>query len=106
MASLQDDGTVLSRLKPIVTVLTEALIKDFAHVYTPHDPGMWVKQTPHGPVMANDAMFQADVRDWLYNLQGDYGGQEAASRIISMVRRNPGWVGLLAGRVSRVLRAE
>lgn len=108
MAELSD-GTVTSRLKPIVTVLTEALLRDFACVYYPAKgyKNCWYRERGHGdPEVVTDEALRADVREWLMNLQDDYGGHESAERIVGMIRRNEGWVNLLANRVIKVLRAE
>lgn len=94
MAELQDDGTVSSRLAPIVTVLTEALVHDLGEAYA-----------FSGREVTPEHVYE-DTEKWLMDLRGDYGGHEAATRVISMIRRNPGWIRLLGNRVLKSMGYE
>lgn len=109
MAELQEDGTVSSRIKPIVTVLTEGLLRDFVHLYHPDDTAegaWWRANGTDVPDHVSDGRLRADVEDWLMNLQDDATAGENAQRVIAMIRKNPGWIDVLTRRVARTLRGE
>lgn len=101
-------GTVASKVRPVVTLLTDALVKDFCLAYRRGPDGLWVRTDEDGnEVLVNDAMLQADVRNWLLNLEQEMTDSESdrqfAKLCTQMIRKNKGWVPLLANRVKKRL---
>lgn len=109
------DGTVTSKLKPIVTTLTEELVKDFELVYRHVNPADYVHpllfertdETGDKKVVTTEQLYK-DVETWLLNLEEDMAEEsdkQYAQMVIQMVRKNPGWVTLLTNRLIRRLTA-
>lgn len=96
-------GTVTSKLKPIVTMLTEELVRDFAPAYRRFDESLWVRTGDDGTEMlVSEDQLHADVRNWLMDLENrmeNESDREFAKMCVQMIRKNKGWVALLARRV-------
>lgn len=102
--------TSAGKLKPIVTLLTEALVKDFAPAYR-RVPGLdydlWIRTAEDGteaPV-SSDQLWK-DVQEWLLSLEKEMenGSDHAYAQMVThMIRKNPGWVTLLCNRVKKRL---
>lgn len=90
MEDKDTDGTVLSKMKPVVTMLTDTLVRDFMPGY----------------LFVNDEQLAKDVEEWLLGLEGRMNNEsdrKYAQVVTHMIRKNKGWVTLLAGRVKRRL---
>lgn len=90
MEEKDTEGTVLSKNKPVVTMLTEALARDFAPGY----------------LFTDDAKLAKDVEAWLLGLgdQMENESDRAYAKIVThMIRQNKGWVVLLTNRVKKLL---
>lgn len=90
MEDKDTDGTVLSKMKPVVTMLTDTLVRDFMPGY----------------LFVNDEQLAKDVEEWLLGLEGrmdNESDRKYAQVVTHMIRKNKGWVTLLAGRVKRRL---
>lgn len=111
------EGTITSKLKPIVTMLTEALVKDFAPAYRWLDPAQ--ENTYLHPLLfeRTDAdgnkqvvtaeQLQKDVKAWLLGLEEEMTNDSDlmfAKMTAHMIRKNPGWVVLLTNRLVKRLR--
>jgi hypothetical protein len=114
MAKDEDtEGTVLSRLKPVVTMLTEALVKDFVPSYhlpgIPYPPNVWIRTDADGnEVRVTEEQLWKDVEAWLLGLEGQMTNESdlAYAKIVThMIRKNKGWVTLLTNRVIKRLSA-
>jgi hypothetical protein len=107
-------GTVTSHLKPVVTMLTEALIKDFAPAYRlagkPFPPDTWIRTDEDGnDTVVDDRQLLKDVETWLLDLeeQMETESDRAYAKIVThMIRKNKGWVGLLTNRVKKRLESS
>lgn len=101
------DGTITSKLKPIVTMLTEALVKDFAPAYRKIEGG-WLRVAEDGSVAGvDDEQLWLDVQSWLLGLEQDMenDSDRAFARMsVHMIRKNNGWVTILTERVKRRIR--
>jgi hypothetical protein len=104
-------GTITSKLKPIVTMLTEALVRDFAPAYrrvVEGNAGLWVRTAEDGTETAvDDEQLKKDVEAWLLNLEHEMDNdsdRQFAKMSAHMIRKNKGWVTLLTNRVIRRLR--
>lgn len=104
------DGTITSNMRPIVTTLTENLLKDFAPAYrNERIAGMdyWIRVNEDGddePVSFQQVW--EDVRDWLLGLEGSMETESDkvfAHMVVRMVQKNPGWITLLTNRVRKQL---
>lgn len=100
-------GTLTSKLKPIVTMLTDALVRDFCPAYRHVSGNLWVRTDEAGhETLVNDAMLRADVEAWLLGLEhelDDANDREFAKMCAHMIRKNKGWVDVLTGRVKKRL---
>lgn len=106
MAEPEFDGTVTSKLKPVVTLLTEALVRDFELAYAYAGGGAWLRRDEDGgQVAVTEEVLREDVRTWLHALEAEHEDQEFARMVLTMIRKNRGWVTLLAGRVIRRLKS-
>lgn len=96
-------GTVTSKLKPIVTMLTEALVRDFCPAYRKFDNELWLRTGEDGhQVFVNEQQLWEDVEAWLMRLEEDVESETDrvfAKMVVKMIRRNKGWVTLLTNRV-------
>lgn len=110
MEDKDTEGTVLSKLKPVVTMLTDTLVRDFCPAYRPADGGFWIRTDEEGnKVPVDDDQLRADVEAWLLGLEEQMGTESdrAYAKIVThMIRKNSGWVDLLANRVKRRLEAS
>lgn len=110
MAGSNYHGTLTSKLKPIVTMLTEALARDFAPAYrrVPVDYDLYIRTDESGHEDAVDgAQLRKDVESWLLTLEEDMtndSDRQFAKMVVNMIRKNPGWVTLLANRVQKRIR--
>lgn len=100
-------GTLTSKLKPIVTMLTDALARDFCPLYE-YQPevskvagrDMWER----GGKMVDEQQLWHDVHDWLMGLEHeleDENDRQFARMCARMIRKNKGWVTLLTNRVKK-----
>lgn len=100
------EGTITSKLKPIVTMLTEALMKDFAPAYRKVKGG-WLRTAEDGSVArVDDEQLWRDVQAWLLGLEQEMENEsdlQFAKMTAHMIRKNPGWVTLLTNRVKKRL---
>lgn len=90
MEDKDTEGTVLSKAPPMVTMLTDTLRRDFAPGY----------------VFTTDEQLQHDVEEWLLALETHMPNdtdREYAKVVAHMVRKNKGWVIVLANRVKKAL---
>lgn len=100
-------GTVTSKLAPIVTMLTEALVKDFMPAYKPAGENAWIRTADDGTeTLVNDQQLWNDVQSWLMGLEEEM--QNDSDRMFAkmtahMIRKNSGWVTLLTNRVKKRL---
>lgn len=108
------DGTVTSKLRPIVTTLTEALVEDFTPVYEYLPEVSRVAGGPkwersdggHRRVIVGEEDLWNDVKAWLLHLEEDMQEEtdkKYAAMILHMVSKNPGWITLLTNRVKKAL---
>lgn len=108
------EGTITSKLRPVVTTLTEALVKDFELVYQPErdvsrvmGKRLWLRTDADGEeALVDDQQLWQDVRAWLLNLEQDMtteSDKKYAQMVIHMVSKNPGWTTLLANRLIKRL---
>lgn len=82
-------GTITSKLKPIVTMLTEAIFKDFADY----------------KVVTSEQLGK-DVYTWLMGLESEMTNDSDrvfANMTTHMVRKNKGWVTVLTNRLLKHL---
>lgn len=110
------DGTITSKLKPIVTMLTEALVKDFAPAYTHVGPAMFnhpllFERTDEAGTtqIVTAEVLEKDVREWLMGLEQEMDNEsdrQFAKMTTQMIRKNPGWVKLLTNRLIKRLTGE
>lgn len=107
-------GTLTSKLKPIVTMLTEALVKDFcpAYAYLPDvsrytgKPAWERKDDKYSRSIVDEQQLRKDVEDWLLGLEHeleDENDRQFAKMCAHMIRKNKGWVDILTKRVIRRL---
>lgn len=102
-------GTVTSKMKPIVTMLTEALVRDFAPAYRkagpPYGENIWIRTDELGEeVTVDEECLRQDVHDWLMNLEAEMDNdsdRQFAKMVTNMIRKNKGWTTLLANRVKK-----
>lgn len=104
------DGTIASKMRPIVTTLTEQIIKDFAPAYRKQRIGeldYWIRTDEVGEeTPVSDQQLWDDVRDWLLGLEETLdtdSDKYFAHMVVRMVQKNPGWVALLKNRVAKRL---
>lgn len=104
------DGTITSKMKPIVTTLTEQVVKDFAPVYRKQRIGgldFWLRTDETGTqTPVSDQQLWNDVRDWLLGLEDsvdEESDKHFARLVVRMVQKNPGWVTLICNRVKKRL---
>ena len=112
MEDKNTEGTVLSKLKPIVSMLTDSLVKDFCPAYRRQRIGeldFWIRTAEDGTeTPVNDAQLQKDVEDWLLGLEHQMeteSDKQYAQMVTHMIRKNKGWVILLTNRVKRRLNS-
>jgi len=104
-------GTLTSKLRPIVTMLTDALVRDFCPAYRPVGPpypgNVWIRTDEAGnESLVDEKQLWQDVHDWLFNLEHeleDANDREFARMCAHMIRKNKGWVSLLTARVKKRL---
>ena len=101
-------GTVLSKMKPVVTMLTDALVKDFCPAYRRQRIGeldFWIRTAEDGTeTPVSDDQLQADVEAWLLGLEAQMENEsdrKYAQVVTHMIRKNRGWITLLTNRVKR-----
>lgn len=90
MEDKDTDGTALSKMKPVVTMLTDTLVRDFVPGY----------------LFVSDEQLARDVEEWLLGLEDrmdNESDRKYAQVVTHMIRKNKGWVTLLTGRVKRRL---
>lgn len=101
------EGTVLSKLKPIVTMLTDTLVRDFCPAYKSVDGGLWERtDDEYRRTIVDEAQLKADVEAWLLGLEQQMENEsdrQYAKIVTHMIRQNKGWVALLTNRVKRRL---
>lgn len=101
------DGTITSTLKPIVTMLTEALVKDFMPAYRAVGEGIWARTDETGfEVFVTERQLQGDVHNWLLGLENAMENESDlafAKMTAHMIQKNPGWTVLLTNRLKRRL---
>ncbi len=109
------EGTITSKLRPIVTTLTEALVEDFEQVYKPMPETsrvagrrFWerVERETGKFTLVEDEQLWKDVESWLLNLEQDMEAEsdkKYAQMVVHMVRKNAGWVTLLTNRLIKRL---
>lgn len=108
------EGTVLSHMKPVVTMLTDTLEKNFVpnyermeHFPAGSDERLWMRTNQDGSkdVITSDELYQ-DVEAWLLSLEQrmETDSDRAYAQIIAtMIHKNKGWVTLLTNRVKKKL---
>jgi len=102
-------GTLTSKLRPIVTMLTDALVKDFCPAYRRPvaDLAVWIRTDETGEeTVVDDQQLWQDVHDWLLGLEHeleDENDRQFAKMCAHMIRKNKGWVTLLTNRVKKRL---
>jgi len=108
------EGTITSKLKPIVTTLTEALVKDFELVYK-YLPEisrvtgrkMWERtDDTYARAIVDEEQLRKDVEAWLLGLEQDMteeSDKKYAQMVVHMVRKNNGWITLLTNRLIKRL---
>lgn len=102
-------GTLTSKLAPIVTMLTDALVKDFVPAYQkagkPYPDDVWIRTDEDGTEMlVSEDQLKKDVGDWLLGLEHeleDENDRQFAKMCAHMIRKNPGWIALLTQRVKK-----
>jgi len=96
-------GTLTSKLKPIVTMLTDALARDFVPRYrSTDDEELWLRVSDG--LLVNDLQLKAAVGEWLLNLEHeleDENDKQFAKMCTHMIRKNRGWIDILTERVKR-----
>lgn len=107
------EGTVTSQLRPIVTMLTDALLKDFAPMYeffrvneVTGRPTWERKDDEFHRTVVDEQGLQEDVHNWLLGLEAEMETEsdlQYARMVSHMIRKNRGWSVLLAGRVAKHL---
>jgi hypothetical protein len=104
------EGTILSKLKPIVTMLTDTLVKDFCPAYRHQRIGeldFWIRTAEDGTeTPVSDDQLRKDVEAWLLDLESrmETESDRAYAQIVTrMIRKNNGWVTLLTNRVKKRL---
>lgn len=104
------DGTITSKMRPIVTTLTEQIVKDFVPAYRVERIGeldFWIRTDEDGNEMpVNHQQLWNDVRDWLLGLEDSMETESDkyfATLVVRMVQKNPGWITLLTNRVVKRL---
>lgn len=106
-------GTLTSKLKPIVTMLTDALRRDFcpAYEYIPElsevagEP-VWECSYPDRKHIINEERLRADVEEFFRTLedaQETENDKEFAKMCWHMIRKNKGWLDLLTSRAKRMI---
>lgn len=106
------ETTALGKLKPIVTMLTEALVRDFAPAYRkagpPYGDDTWIRTDADGTEsLVSTAQLHKDVEAWLLNLEHEMendSDRQFAKMTAHMIRKNRGWVTLLTNRVKARIR--
>lgn len=102
MPALNDDGK--ARFKPIVTMLTEALVKDFTAAYSHVEDSLWKRTDAEGQsVVVTEEQLRKDVHSWLLGLEDEMEDKQFAKMCMHMIRSNPGWTTLLSNRVIKRL---
>lgn len=109
MEDRNTDGTALSKMKPVVTMLTDTLVRDFCPAYRRTAEGSFFIRTAEDGTekLVDDEQLAKDVEEWLLGLEGrmdNESDRKYAQVVTHMIRKNRGWVVLLAGRVKRRLR--
>lgn len=103
------DGTITSKLKPIVTMLTESLVKDFIPAYRHVQDGLWERTDEEGNRwVVEEQQLRNDVQGWLLGLEEgmeDEHDLQYARMVAHMISKNPGWIDLLTSRVKKRLAA-
>lgn len=104
------DGTIISKMRPIVTTLTDEIVKDFVPAYRSERIGgmdYWIRTDENGnETPVNHQQLWNDVRDWLLGLEDSMkteSDQHFAMLVVRMVHKNPGWITLLCNRVTKRL---
>jgi hypothetical protein len=102
-----DKEALTAKLKPIVTMLTEALARDFAPAYRkaglPYGDDTWIRTDEEGAeFLVSSQQLQKDVEAWLLNLEHEMDNdsdRQFAKMTAHMIRKNKGWTTLLTNRV-------
>lgn len=84
------DTAAASQAKPVVTMLTDALFRDFASGYEFTTP----------------EQLRRDVEAWVSGLTAQMENESDrtyAAMAVHMIRKNSGWITVLAGRLTRRL---
>lgn len=111
MEEKDTEGTVLSHMKPVVTMLTDTLEKDFVPKYRTagrlYEDDRYIRLEENGDevLIGADQLYQ-DVEAWLLGLEQrmETDSDRAYARIIAtMIHKNKGWAVLLTNRVKRRL---
>ena len=105
-------GTLTSKLKPIVTMLTDALVRDFCPAYRRarhlNLENAWIRTDAEGhEVLVDEDQLWQDVHDWLLGLEHELeeeNDRQFAKMCAHMIRKNKGWVTLLTNRVKKRLK--
>jgi len=114
MEEKDTEGTVLSKMKPVVTMLTDAMVRDFVPNYErmEHCPAgstesLWMRTNEDGSkTVVTDEQLHADVEKWLLGLENEMENESdrAYAKVVThMIRKNKGWVTLLTNRVKKRL---
>jgi hypothetical protein len=114
MEDKDTEGTILSKLKPVVTMLTDTLVRDFCPAYKlyplsigdEHSP-LFERTDEAGEIqVVTEEQLRKDVEAWLLDLESQMENESdrAYAKIVThMIRKNRGWVDLLTNRVKRRL---
>ena len=108
---MEYSGTITSKIAPIVTMLTEALVKDFAPAYRlggySYPSDFWIRTAEDGSeTVVTEEQLWKDVQAWLLDLEKEMENESDrmfARMTTQMIRKNPGWVTLLCNRVKKRL---
>jgi hypothetical protein len=86
----------------VLTVVVEACAEEFKPVYLPVENGYFkVATETASDYIISEADITSDITSWVRELQG---GTPTTDKIVALVRGNPGWELVIAGRVIRKLR--
>jgi hypothetical protein len=87
----------------ILSLVVEQCVEDLAPIYHPCDVARWcVTVDGAEPIFVTDVELAEDIGLWVKALEGD---DAIGSKIVTLIRNNPGWAKVIARRVMKQLRA-
>lgn len=89
----------------VLSVVVDACAQDMGQFYHAKADGHFTTTDPESgtPYVLGPGEMQQNIQGWVRELQG---GSDVGDKIVALVRGNPGWERVIAGRVIRKLRSS